>query len=103
MTTFGEHENHEKVLRLRIDGRVIRTGFRAWATKEAETRGLDGWVRDRAEGWIEILIAGSAGQVDDMRQACLDGPKAAVVSSVENLDVDPDAPIWVGFHHLPGR
>lgn len=99
----GEHINHESVLRLRIDGQVLRTGFRGWAQKEAETRGLDGWVRDRPEGWIEILIAGSAGLVEDMRQACREGPKAARVTSVRELDVDPDAPIWVGFHHLPAR
>ena len=95
--------NHEKVVRLRIDGQVTRTGFRGWAQAQAEARGLDGWVRDRDGGWIEVLLAGSAGQVDDMVAACGEGPKAARVSAVTEADVDPDAPIWAGFHHLPSK
>jgi acylphosphatase len=94
---------HDRVVRLRIDGQVLRTGFRGWAQKMAEERGLDGWVRDRHEGWIEILLAGSAGAVDDMIQACRDGPKGAKVTGVSELEVAPDTPVWVGFHHMPSR
>jgi acylphosphatase len=94
---------HERVARLRIDGQVQRTGFRGWAEARANERGLDGWVRDRGEGWIEILVAGSAGAVEDMIQLCREGPKAARVSGGAELEVDPDTPIWVGFHRMPAR
>jgi acylphosphatase len=75
-----------KILRLRISGRVQGVGFRAFVTDEAETRGLAGWVRNRADGNVEAVIAGDESIVDDMLEACSRGPLGA---RVENVAMEP--------------
>jgi acylphosphatase len=71
-----------KVLRLRISGRVQGVGFRAFVADEAEIRGLAGWVRNRAEGNVEAVIAGESDRVDAMLEACSRGPRGAHVENV---------------------
>ena len=71
-----------KTVRVRIDGRVQGVWFRAWAKQEAESRGLLGWVRNRADGTVEALFRGPAEAVDDMVAACRRGPAAARVADV---------------------
>ena len=75
-----------KVLRLRISGRVQGVGFRAFVADEAEIRGLAGWVRNRADGNVEAVIAGESDRVDAMLEACRRGPLGA---RVENVAIEP--------------
>jgi acylphosphatase len=88
-----------KAARLHITGRVQGVGYRAWTIRAANARGLSGWVRNRADGSVEVLIAGPTGQVDDMIAACRKGPPLARVTAVETgpalLPAEP------GFRHLP--
>jgi acylphosphatase len=87
------------IFRLRIKGRVQGVGYREWAMAEAVKRGLDGWIRNRSDGSVELLIAGSETVVKDMLGACTQGPTAA---RVENIDIhnetDPPPP---GFARKP--
>jgi acylphosphatase len=71
-----------KILRLRISGRVQGVGFRAFVADEAERRGLNGWVRNRADGSVEAVIAGDGRIVDDMIEACRRGRHGARVENV---------------------
>jgi acylphosphatase len=71
-----------KILRLRISGRVQGVGFRAFVADEAETRGLNGWVRNRADGSVEAVMAGESDVVDAMLDACSRGPRGARVENV---------------------
>ena len=71
-----------KAVRVVIEGRVQGVWFRGWAVQEATRRGLKGWVRNRRDGAVEILLAGEAAQVDDMVKACGKGPPAARVLNV---------------------
>ena len=77
-----------KILRLRIIGRVQGVGFRAFVADEAQTRGLAGWVRNRADGSVDALIAGDSETVDEMVAACRRGPYGARVEDLAIEDAD---------------
>ena len=47
--------------RLRIHGRVQGVFYRAWSRETATALGLRGWVRNRADGTVEMLVAGDGG------------------------------------------
>lgn len=84
-----------KTVRARIRGRVQGVGFRAWTAETARGLGLSGWVRNRADGSVEALFAGSADAVEAMIAAAKQGPRHAVVEAVETADAQ--APAEDGF------
>jgi acylphosphatase len=71
------------IFRLRIKGAVQGVGYRDWAIGEAKRRGLDGWVRNRSDGSVEMLIAGADAKVEDMLKASTQGPHAAQVTNID--------------------
>jgi len=88
-----------RALRLRIHGRVQGVGFRDWLLREARQHGLSGWVRNRADGSIEALLAGEIGAVQEVATLCRRGPRLAAVASIdETLAEPPEEP---GFVRLP--
>jgi len=66
----------------RIEGRVQGVGYRWWALGQARALGLRGWVRNRREGWVELMAIGEADALDALEQACREGPAAARVTAV---------------------
>jgi len=88
-----------KTVRVEIFGHVQGVWFRGWTMKEATAFGLDGWVRNRADGHVEAVFHGPAATVDAMLAACRHGPPAARVTDVaiESWHELP-AP---GFHQRP--
>ena len=72
--------------RLRIHGRVQGVWYRAWTLETAQRLGLDGWVRNRLDGTVEVLAVGSADAVEKLIAACRDGPPAAKVERIEIED-----------------
>ena len=77
-------------VRLMIHGRVQGVGFRWWAREEARRLGLDGWVRNRADGSVELLAAGPAVAVAELVELCGRGPPAARVTAIDRSDASPD-------------
>jgi acylphosphatase len=71
-----------KAVNALISGKVQGVWFRAWTMEQAQKRGLAGWVRNRNDGSVEALFAGPADKVDDMLQACRQGPPLAKVAGV---------------------
>jgi len=69
-------------LHLRIRGRVQGVFFRRWVMEEATRRGLRGWVRNRADGSVEAVLAGEMGAVRAMVEACRQGPSGAQVAGI---------------------
>ena len=57
-------------LHLRICGRVQGVFFRRWVMEEVTRRGIRGWVRNRADGSVEAVLAGEMGAVRAMVEAC---------------------------------
>ncbi len=66
-----------------ISGRVQGVAFRASAADEAERLGVAGWVRNRADGRVEVLAEGPRPGVEALVAWCHEGPRFARVDSVE--------------------
>lgn len=85
-----------KAVRVRIEGRVQGVWYRGWTVRTAGRLGLDGWVRNHADGSVEAVFRGPADQVNDMIAQCRRGPPAALVTTLHcvahNDEVAP------GFH-----
>lgn len=71
-----------RFLHLTIRGRVQGVGYRAWCEREAQARGLSGWVRNRASGAVEAVFAGPEAAVSAMADACRSGPPGARVDDL---------------------
>jgi acylphosphatase len=72
-----------------IRGRVQGVFFRGWTEEQAVRRGLSGWVRNNPDGTVSALFVGPRLVVDEMLDACRDGPLAARVDGLEASPVDP--------------
>ncbi|MGH7541808.1 MAG: acylphosphatase [Gemmatimonadota bacterium] len=75
-----------------VHGRVQGVGFRWWTTRQARELGLAGTVRNRPDGAVEVFVSGPAAAVQRFRERLEEGPRTAVVRSVEPLDPPPDLP-----------
>jgi acylphosphatase len=69
-----------------IRGRVQGVGYRAWAEYTALDHDLEGWVRNRRDGSVEAVFAGSPEAVVQMIEACRGGPPGARVDTVDVRD-----------------
>ena len=86
-------------VRLRIIGRVQGVWFRGWAVDQARELGLSGWIRNRADGSVEALLAGPESRVRSMIERCRRGPPAARVDRVIEEPAGKSAS--GGFRQLP--
>jgi acylphosphatase len=69
-----------------VRGRVQGVGFRAFVEREALTRGVEGWVRNRHDGSVEALFAGDDTIVRDTIEVCRRGPFAARVDALDQRE-----------------
>jgi acylphosphatase len=69
-----------------IHGRVQGVGFRMFVEDTAERLGLAGWVRNRRDGTVEAVFAGSEALVSEAIAACRCGPRSAHVTKVDVAD-----------------
>ena len=76
--------------RLRVHGRVQGVGYRHWTVATATRLGLAGWVRNRADGTVEILVEGDTAAVEEFGRACRRGPPGAAVSLIHEDLMDPE-------------
>lgn len=92
----------ERVARLaRIEGRVQGVGYRYWAANQAESLGLDGYVRNLTDGSVEALLIGHPADLARMLTWLEDGPSAARVDRVIAQPPPDDAwRDWLGFKRL---
>jgi acylphosphatase len=73
-----------------ISGRVQGVGFRANTRREARERGVDGWVRNLADGRVEAVFEGPTETVESMVAWCHEGSPAAQVEDVTVQHGEPE-------------
>jgi acylphosphatase len=78
-----------------IRGHVQGVWYRGWTVENATARGLHGWVRNRPDGTVEAVFAGTADAVDHMIEACRRGPASARVSDVIVTEIADEG--WTDF------
>jgi acylphosphatase len=72
-----------------IGGRVHGAGFRWFAHDAAAREGLHGWVRNLADGTVEIVAEGERDSVDRLEAAIHRGPPSARVERVAVEELAP--------------
>ena len=68
--------------RFRIYGHVQGVGFRYFTWKQALKIGVTGFVRNLADGSVEVIAAGSESQIDALDAWLQHGPRTAIVNNV---------------------
>ncbi|MFH1766421.1 MAG: acylphosphatase [Gemmatimonadota bacterium] len=84
----------------RIIGRVQGVYYRAWTRGVANELGLQGTVRNRADGSVEAHVEGSPTAVSAFETRLWEGPSAASVEVVEAME-SPDEVSPGSFQILP--
>ena len=64
-------------------------GFRWFVEAEAHRLDIAGWVRNNADGSVEVLAIGTRDQLAGLRSRLREGPRAARVDDVEELEAKP--------------
>ena len=86
--------------RLHVTGHVQNVFYRAWFAERARGLGLDGWVRNRADGSVEAVVQGPAESVAAMIALAHQGSPASRVAGVAVQD-DAPAETLDGFAQRP--
>ncbi|MAQ18453.1 MAG: acylphosphatase [Sandaracinus sp.] len=72
-----------KRIQVVVHGRVQGVFFRATAQREARQNGLTGWVKNRRDGAVEMVVEGEEDAVKDYLAWAQQGPSTARVDKVE--------------------
>src|ERR1700751_2387099 len=84
--TSAEKSIHAR--RFLVRGRVQGVGFRWFVEREARLLGVAGWVRNNADGAVEVLAQGSREQLSALRDRLQQGPRAARVDNVDESEAN---------------
>ena len=88
----------QTVKHLIITGRVQGVGFRLYMQRTARELGVTGWVRNRGDGSVEAMVAGTPDAIEKIIAWAQRGPKSALVAGVE---IDAGSGSYAGFETLP--
>ena len=80
---YGSQEAPAMRARVIITGKVQGVFFRALVQEQAVAAGVTGWVRNRTDGSVEIVLEGDKEAVQQVIDWCYRGPPAARVDGVE--------------------
>jgi acylphosphatase len=73
-----------------VYGFVQGVGFRYAVARAAESRGVAGWVRNRADGAVEAVFEGEPERVEALVDFCRAGPRGADVGRVDVAEESPE-------------
>ena len=69
--------------RVLVSGLVQGVFFRSYAVEEARSLNLTGWVKNRWDGRVEVLMEGDKEDINKMIAWLREGPPTAQVSDIE--------------------
>ncbi|RZN16388.1 MAG: acylphosphatase [Methanosarcinales archaeon] len=73
----------KKCVHIFVNGLVQGVCFRAYTDKQATNLNLTGWVRNRRDGRVEIMVEGSEPELKEFIDWCSIGSSHARVDSVD--------------------
>jgi acylphosphatase len=76
--------------RVVVRGYVQGVFFRDTCRREANARGVGGWVANRPDGAVEAVFEGEPDAVAAMVEWCRRGPRGADVADVEETSEEPE-------------
>ena len=82
-------EKATQARRFVVRGRVQGVGFRWFVEREAHILAIAGWVRNNADGSVEVQAQGTRDQLSGLRSRLTQGPRAARVDGVEESEARP--------------
>jgi len=85
--------------RLTITGRVQNVFYRDWLVEQARAIGITGWVRNRADGSVEAVVAGSSEMIDAIVARARQGSPASRVADVASDEMPTQ--VFDGFEKRP--
>ena len=77
-----------------VHGRVQGVGYRAACCQKARELDLNGWVRNRSDGSVEVQAEGPVHKLTELRLWCERGPQGAGVHSVSHSQLAPSREDW---------
>ncbi|MBS0448317.1 MAG: acylphosphatase [Proteobacteria bacterium] len=95
------HGASAQALQVRVRGRVQGVGYRDACVRRAHILGIRGWVCNRVDGSVELLLQGAPDVLAQMLAWLRDGVRYARVDSVETAALEPAG--LQGFERLPTR
>jgi acylphosphatase len=73
-----------------VHGKVQGVFFRDSTRETAENEGVNGWVANRDDGTVEVVLEGPRDAVESVIGFCRMGPMSADVTSVDVTDKEPE-------------
>jgi acylphosphatase len=80
----------EAVRHVRVRGQVQGVGFRMFVEDAAAMHGVAGWVRNRRDGSVEAVFAGTPEAVRAVVEACRRGPRGAWVEALDESEANAE-------------
>jgi acylphosphatase len=81
-------QSRPQARRFVVRGRVQGVGFRWFVEREAHILQVAGWVRNNHDGSVEVLAMGTREQLAGLRSRLQEGPRAARVDHIEELEAE---------------
>ncbi len=85
-----------------VKGRVQGVGFRWFVQREAAEIGLRGWVRNTEDGHVEIVAAGSAEDLAELKIALHKGSRGSRVDAVVEHELAESEGAKLGSFEIEG-
>lgn len=70
-----------------IEGRVQGVGFRYFAKQKAMEINVFGWIKNNANGNVQIEVEGEKEAIDNFISNCFQGPPMAMVTHVHLSEI----------------